>query len=97
MKLLKVHCVLAFESLVKTLNNIGPILSSWGLPVVTSCKVGLDTADHDNSLSLMVQPAFHPTDRSPTQLAYKITIGIQIEEYLAEVQINHIHCSLLGH
>ena len=66
------------------------------MPVVTSCQVGHDTTDHDDSLSLMVQPAFHPTDRSLTQLAYKITLGIHVE-YLAEVQMNNIHCSLLGH
>lgn len=87
------HCVLAFGSLVKTLNSIGPSISSWGMPVVTSCQAGLDTTDHDGSL---VQPAFHPTDCSLTRLAYKITIGIHVE-YLAEVQINSIHCSLLGH
>lgn len=66
------------------------------MPVATTCQVGRDTTDHDDSLSLMVQPAFHPTGHSLTQLAYKITSGIHVE-YLAEVPMNNIHLSFLGH
>lgn len=96
MKLLKVHCVLMFGSLAKTLYNIGPSISPWEMPVVTSCQDGLDNTDKDNSLSLMVQPVLYPTDSSITQLAYKIAVGICVE-YLAEFQINNIHGSLLGY
>lgn len=96
MKLLKVHCVRTFGSLVKTLYNIGPSISPRGMPVVTRCQVGLDNTDKGNFLSLMVQPALHPTDSSLTQLAYKITVGFRVE-YLVEVQVNNIHCSLLGY
>lgn len=66
------------------------------MPVVTRCQVGLDNTDKGNFLSLMVQPALHPTDSSLTQLAYKITVGFRVE-YLVEVQVNNIHCSLLGY
>lgn len=87
MRLLKVHCVLAFGSLVKRNSigpSIGPIISPWGMPVVTSCQVGLDSADHNDSLSRMVQPGFHPADCLHTQLAHTITVGICVE-YLAEI------------
>lgn len=87
MSLLKVHCVPACGSLVKT-NRIGPsiapIISPWGMPVVTSCQVGLDSADHKDTLSRMVQPGFHPNDCLHIQVAHTITAGICVE-YLAEV------------
>lgn len=92
LRLLKVHCVLAFGSLVKT-NSIGPSIapsiSPWGMPVVTRCQVGLDSADHSDTLSRMVQPGFHPTDCLYPSGPYN-SAGICVE-YLAEVQINKIN------
>lgn len=74
-RLLKVHCVLAFGSLVKT-NSIGPSIapsiSPRGRPVVTRCQVGFDSADHSDTLSRMVQPGFHPADCLCTQVAHTI-------------------------
>lgn len=94
MRLLKVHCVLAFESLVKTNSispSIGPIISPWGMPVVASCQVGLDSADHNDSLSRMVQRGFHPAyPTGPYNYCRNLC-------WIPCWNLDKQHCSLLGH
>lgn len=84
-RLLEVHCVLAFGSLIKT-NSIGPsiapIISPWGMPVVTRCQVGPDSADHNDALSWMVQPGFHPSDCLCTHTIPKWPIQLLQESVL---------------
>lgn len=83
MKLLKAHCVLAFESLVKALNNIGP------LSVPGECQWS-PAAKLDMILPIVMivrawwssQLSIPPNWLFITQLAYKITVGIHVE-YLA--------------